>query len=160
VQRRRPLSLYGLNNMEKKSKCPNGESCQIKGCGYCNKTASELFSTPTTDEGKEQKYSYEEMVDFDGLVPTPPESWEEEFERLFLGGNFGIIEHIKHNNLNSFISQILATEKAKWMKETREKIELWKVEELNSQRHSGRVEGYNQALDDIIKLIKDDGTSN
>jgi hypothetical protein len=34
------------------------------------------------------------------------------------------------------------------------KKEQWKIDELNSQRHSGRTEGFNQAIDEIIKKLK------
>lgn len=65
--------------------------------------------------------------------------------------------------LDRCFSQTLSTEKAKWMKEWREKLPKRKDgrnfviyadnNEANFQR--GQIVGYNQALDDIIKLIKE-----
>jgi len=86
--------------------------------------------------------------------PPHQQSWEEEFDRNFTFEVFNPRRFVDDGSVirvKSFISQLLSQQK----QELREKVKKMKRVMVNPVPDSDEIVGYNQALQDILNLIKE-----
>jgi len=160
--------------MENKSKCCGWIAIELIGgiyhCGNCSK---ECEIVTVSDEGKEPDYEIgycskciQSTNHLAGVCQkckvTPPESWEEEFDDMLSNNmnNLGIAD-LLHNSdggeiIKKFISQTLSTEKAKWMKEWRDKIGNGRIKELELLERHINAQIYQSTIttDSLLRYIE------
>ncbi len=161
-----PNPMAGTHNLKEKTCCAYGHLGKLHICLKPEKPDNLKQCCENCDDRGEPGY-----IDCNNCIchlPTPekPDSLKPEgLEDLIKQFNIDYLSEYrwKRDRINNLcaedwliinIEKLLSQTKEETERELREKIEGMKIEKINAQFGTTRMEGYNQALEDMLKLIK------
>lgn len=168
----------GLHNVchqqpekEVKMSCPRGDVCQVRGCGYHDKTVQELLSHPEpsrdstfekiskqVEKSSELYHDKQDQNYFNSFTELRRE-WEEEFDKRYGNKEMRIFDPVVEDfigtDIKDFIRKTILSERTALVEEIEKMKKEHKSVDMASKYYHEK-EGYNQALSDLLSKLREE----